>query len=93
VCSFDKRALVFDQVGVLKKSVVDKLQNLKNWTAPEKVVYGFPHDLRLMHFRHALTTLVITGSHAARRLPGDGAGGAGAARGCAHLLMLESPNR
>ncbi|KAJ1280193.1 hypothetical protein BS78_04G212500 [Paspalum vaginatum] len=25
-----------DEVGVLKKSVVDKLQNLKNWAAPEK---------------------------------------------------------
>ncbi|RLM78230.1 hypothetical protein C2845_PM12G22020 [Panicum miliaceum] len=25
-----------DEVGVLKKSVVDKLQNLRNWAAPEK---------------------------------------------------------
>ncbi|PUZ76805.1 hypothetical protein GQ55_1G319700 [Panicum hallii var. hallii] len=25
-----------DEVGVLKKSIVDKLQNLKNWAAPEK---------------------------------------------------------
>jgi len=33
------------------------------------------------------------GSHAAGCLPGDRAGGAGAARGRAHLLLLEPPNR
>nr|CAB3505136.1 unnamed protein product [Digitaria exilis] len=27
-----------DEVGVLKKSVVDKLQNFKNWAAPEKAL-------------------------------------------------------
>ena len=30
------RPWVQSQVGVLKKSVVDKLRNLKNWAAPEK---------------------------------------------------------
>jgi aldehyde dehydrogenase (NAD+) len=30
------RSCIYVQVGVLKKSVVDKLQNLKKWAAPEK---------------------------------------------------------
>jgi len=35
---------IASQVGVLKKSVVDKLQNLKKWAAPEKAKLSLAND-------------------------------------------------
>lgn len=80
------------------KSANCALQQLGNWTAPERVTLfcfvwskSMNRTAAAVHFSEACSVWIDAGVGSADRVAGDREAGAGAARGRPHLLLLELP--